>query len=260
MTKLFDKCGGYRALHSFTYATLVHLGTIAFCKRFISFRDDPLGKTTGQMIGAARSGRQNIIEGSERSATSKETEIKLTDVARASLSELLGDLEIFLAERGAIPWSRHSGERCHLFGLQIEPFAHTDDELHDYWTYFASVRANFARWLDSEDAVVVANALIVLIERAMAMLSGQVRRLGEDFEQHGGFRERLHQRRVEVRDSQPGTPACPECGKPMRLRQARAGTHAGEEFWGCTGYPNCKATKPKANDAPRDAGHRAPDA
>ena len=79
--ELFDKCGGYRRLHTFTYATIIHLETISFCKRFVPWQEDSLGKTSGQMIGAARSGRQNIIEGSERSATSKETEMKLTDVA-----------------------------------------------------------------------------------------------------------------------------------------------------------------------------------
>ena len=57
MKELFEKNGGYRKLYSFTFATMIHLGTIRFCKRFISYRDDPLGKTTGQMIGAARSGR-----------------------------------------------------------------------------------------------------------------------------------------------------------------------------------------------------------
>ena len=97
--QLFDKHGGYRKLHTFTFATMIHLETIKFCKRFIPWQQDQLGKTAGQMIGAARSGRQNIIEGSERASTSKETEIKLTDVARASLAELLGDFEIFLAER-----------------------------------------------------------------------------------------------------------------------------------------------------------------
>lgn len=245
MTRLFDKCGGYRALHSFTYATLVHLGTISFCKRFIPYREDPLGKTSGQMIGAARSGRQNIIEGSERAATSKETEIKLTDVARASLGELLGDLEIYLAERGDLPWSCSSEPYRTLSAVQLEPFAHTDDELHDYWVYLGTQRAKFAAWLDNEDGSVVANALIVLILRAMAMLSGQVRRLGEDFQQQGGFRERMHQCRTEARDAAaaPAAPSCPECGKPMRLRKAKTGDHAGEPFWGCSGYPECKGTR-----------------
>lgn len=243
MSELFDKHGGYRALHSFTYATLVHLGTISFCKRFISYRDDPLGKTVGQMVGAARSGRQNIIEGSERAATSKETEIKLTDVARASLGELLGDLEIFLAERGVIPWSKHSDEPARIRAIRLEPFVHTDDELHDYWAYFARVRAVFAPWLDHADETVVANALIVLIQRAMALLAGQVRRQGTEFEQHGGFRERMRQRRLDARDGVADAPPCPECGKPMRLRQARSGTHAGESFWGCGDYPACKGRR-----------------
>ncbi len=245
MPALFDKCGGYRALHSFTYATLVHLGTIAFCKRFISYREDPLGKTSGQMIGAARSGRQNIIEGSERASTSKETEIKLTDVARASLGELLGDLEIYLAERGDLPWSRSSEPYRKLAAIQLDRFAHTDDELHDYWVYFGTQRAKFAEWLDSEQSTVVASALIVLIQRAMAMLSGQVKRLGEAFQKQGGFRERMHQCRTEARDAAtaPDTPACPECGKPMRQRKAKNGKYAGKAFWGCSGYPECKGTR-----------------
>lgn len=255
MSHLFDKCGGYRALYSFTYSTLVHLGAISFCKRFIPYQDDPLGKTAGQMVGAARSGRQNIIEGSERAATSKETEMKLTDVARASLGELLGDLEIHLAERGAIPWSKHSDDHRQLSAIQLEPFVHTDDELHDYWVYFAGIRTRFAHWLDSDDSLVVANALIVLIQRTMAMLSGQLRRQGADFEEQGGFRERLHQCRVEARDGATEKPACPDCGKPMRLRTARAGGRAGEEFWGCSGYPACKGHRAK-----EDAGRKTQDA
>jgi len=93
MSRIYNQSGGFRRLHAFNFATIVHLGTISFCKRFISWRQDPLGKTAGQMIGASRSGKQNIIEGSERAKTSSETEIKLTDVAKASLGELQGDLE-----------------------------------------------------------------------------------------------------------------------------------------------------------------------
>ena len=91
MPELFDKHGGFRRLHSFTLATIVQLETLRFCRRFITQdpRDsgakfcDPKGRQYDQMTQAARSGRQNIIEGSERSATSKDTEMKLTDVARA---------------------------------------------------------------------------------------------------------------------------------------------------------------------------------
>ena len=107
------------------------------------------------------------------------------------------------------------------------------------------MRAQLAEWLDSEDGAVVANVLIVMIQRAMAMLSGQVRRLGDDFQQEGGFRERMHKCRVEVREAQDAAPACPDCGQPMRLRTAHAGSHAGEEFWGCRDYPNCKGRRRK---------------
>jgi len=77
---------------AFNFATIVHLENLSFRKRFISWKDDPLGKTLGQMVGASRSGKQNIVEGSERAKTSAETEIKLTDVAKASLAELLGEI------------------------------------------------------------------------------------------------------------------------------------------------------------------------
>ena len=94
MSELFDKHGGFRKLHSFTLATIVQLETLRFCRRFFTFDHreantkfyDPKGRQYDQMTQAARSGRQNIIEGSERSATSKDTEMKLTDVARVPVS------------------------------------------------------------------------------------------------------------------------------------------------------------------------------
>lgn len=107
MPDLFDKHGGFRKLHSFTLATIIQFETLRFCRRFLTFDHrqagekfyDPKGRQYDQMTQAARSGRQNIIEGSERSATSKDTEMKLTDVARASLSELRGDYEILIIDR-----------------------------------------------------------------------------------------------------------------------------------------------------------------
>ncbi len=244
---LFDKCGGYRKLYSFTFATMIQLGTTRFCRRFIPLQDDPLGKTSGQMTGAARSGRQNIIEASERAATSKETEIKLTDVARASLAELLGDFEMYLAERGCIPWGKDHPERSALASLRLPPFEYTDDPLHDYWLYFHEARKPFARWLDSDDGIVAANAMIVLITRTMAMLDGQIEHQGRAFLEEGGFRERLHQCRTAARDDAAAVPEpvpdCPQCGKPMRRRVPRTGRRAGQAFWGCTDYPACNGTR-----------------
>ena len=246
MPPLFDKSGGYRKLYSFTFATMIHLGTIRFCKRFVSFKDDSLGKTAGQMIGAARSGRQNIIEASERAATSKETEIKLTDVARASLAELLGDYEIYLADKDVIPWSRHDELHRDLCQLRLPPFEYTDDTLHDYWRYFQQAKKTFDRWLENNDGTVVANAMLVLISRTMAMLGGQLQHQGQRFLEDGGFKERMHQCRTEERNNSSidsTTPACPECGKPMRQRIPRTGKQAGIAFWGCTSYPACKGTR-----------------
>ena len=254
MTQLFDKSGGYRKLFSFTFATMIHLGTIRFCKRFISYRDDPLGKTVGQMIGAARSGRQNIIEGSERAATSKQTEIRLTDVARASLAELLGDYEIYLAEKGVVPWSRDNAERCAIAQLRQPVFEFTDNSLHDYWRYFQQVKGPFDRWLESEDDTVVANAMIFLISRAMVMLGAQLQHQGQSFVEHGGFHERMYQCRTEARQEQTeadsSAPSCPECGEPMRKRVARNGAQAGAPFWGCTAYPTCTGTRNIQPDDP----------
>jgi len=121
MSELFDKHGGFRKLHSFTLATIVQLETLHFCRRFLTFDHrevgtkfyDPKGRQYDQMSQAARSGRQNIIEGSERASTSKHTEMKLTDVARASLSELRGDYEVFIfGSRGAAVVGTRDGCRC----------------------------------------------------------------------------------------------------------------------------------------------------
>lgn len=129
MPELFDKRGGFRKLHTFTLATIVQLETLRFCRRFITHDHreaatkfyDPKGRQYDQMTQAARSGRQNIIEGSERSATSKDTEMKLTDVARASLSELRGDYEIWILDRGDLPWSVHSPEAKAINVISLDP-------------------------------------------------------------------------------------------------------------------------------------------
>lgn len=244
---LFDKCGGYRKMHSFTFATLIHLETISFCKRFIPWQEDQLGKTSAQMIGAARSGRQNIIEGSERSSTSKETEIKLIDVARASLAELLGDYEVFLGDSEVIPWSRNDPEYRKIAATQLPDYHNNDDQMHEYWKYYHENKKAFAPWFRSDEPAVVANAMLILIQRTMAMLSSQLRYLGETFLNEGGFRERMYQCRTDARDEKTQTeenaPECPECGRPMRKRNAQKGNKAGNLFWGCTAFPECRGTR-----------------
>lgn len=249
MPELFDKHGGFRRLHSFTLATLVQLETLRFCRRFLTHDHreagekfyDPKGRQYDQMTQAARSGRQNIIEGSERSSTSKDTEMKLTDVARASLSELRGDYEIFILDRGELPWSVHSPDARAVNAISIDAAPFADDMVHESAKHALTQRRKYARWLDSEDPVIVANAMLLIIGRALNMLKSQIAAQGKAFEETGGFSERLHTRRLEAREGQRANepaPDCPQCGEPMRRRRSVKG-----EFWGCVAYPACKGTK-----------------
>ncbi len=250
MPELFDKHGGFRRLHSFTLATIVQIETLRFCRRFLTFDHretdtkfyDPKGRQYDQMTQAARSGRQNIIEGSERSSTSKDTEMKLTDVARASLSELRGNYEIFILDRQHLPWSAHSDEAKAVYAISLDAAPFTDDMVHESAKHALEQRAKYARWLDADDAVEVANAMLIIIGRALNMLKSQIQAQGRAFEETGGFSERLMAKRLEARETQQSTapsPQCPQCDKPMRKRNSAKG-----EFWGCSSYPECKGTRP----------------
>lgn len=248
MPELFDKHGGFRRLHSFTLATIVQLDTLRFCRRFLTSDPreagakfyDPKGRQYDQMTQAARSGRQNIIEGSERSATSKDTEMKLTDVARASLSELRGDYEVVILDRNQLPWSVHSPEARTVNAISLAPAPFADDMVHESAKHALEQRKKYAQWLDADDVVVVANALLIIIGRALNMLKSQVEAQGKAFEETGGFRERLMTKRLEARDKdKPPAPDCPLCSKPMRRRKSAKG-----DFWGCSTFPECKGTRP----------------
>lgn len=248
MLELFDKHGGFRRLHSFTLATIVQLDTLRFCRRFLTFDHrevgekfyDPKGRQYDQMTQAARSGRQNIIEGSERSATSKDTEMKLTDVARASLSELRGDYEVFILDRGQLPWSVHSPEAKAINAISLNDAPFADDMVHESAKHALEQRKKYARWLDDGDAVVVANAMLIIIGRALNMLKSQIEAQGKAFEKTGGFSERLTAKRIEAREQiRESGPDCPQCGKPTRRRKSAKG-----DFWGCSAFPECKGTRP----------------
>ena len=249
MPELFDKHGGFRRLHTFTLATIVQLDTLRFCRRFLTSDPreagakfyDPKGRQYDQMTQAARSGRQNIIEGSERSATSKDTEMKLTDVARASLSELRGDYEIIILDRGQLPWSVHSPEAKAINAISLDDAPFTDDMVHESARHALEQRKKYARRLDADDAVVTANAMLIVIGRVLNMLKSQIEAQGKVFEETGGFSERLTAKRVEAREQQKTTtaPDCPQCGNPMRRRKSVKG-----DFWGCAAFPECKGTRP----------------
>ncbi len=248
MPDLFDKHGGFRKLHSFTLATIIQIETLRFCRRFLTYdaREsgtkfyDPKGRQYDQMTQAARSGRQNIIEGSERASTSKDTEMKLTDVARASLSELRGDYEIFILDRGQLPWSVHAPEAKTINAISLVTAPFTDDMVHESAKHALQQRKKYATWLDSDEPLVVANAMLVIIGRALNMLKRQIEAQGKAFEETGGFSERLTAKRIEARENgKPQSTECPQCGKPMRKRNSANGP-----FWGCFAFPDCKGTRP----------------
>jgi four helix bundle suffix protein len=244
---LFGKYGGYRKLDSFTLASVIQLATWRFCETFLDRRNDPTGRQFDQMTQAARSGRVNIAEGSKRASTSKETEMKLTDVARASLAELKNDYEFWLLKRRKLPWKVPSPEACEVLDLRLDPNPLGEgDGLHEASAYLLAQYDKFRRWLDAEDPDLAANALLLLIGRTLDMLGRKKDAQGAAFRQEGRFRERLTTARLETRDQQQAdtdAPACPECGKPMRRRHSGAGRNVGQPFWGCTGYPACKGTR-----------------
>jgi len=180
---LIPKHGGYRKLKSFQIAQLIYDVTVRFCDRFI----DKHSRTNDQMVQAARSGVQNIAEGSQASATSKKTELKLTQVARASLEELRLDYEDFLRQRGLELWAREHPFRMELVAKRFK----TADEV--------------ALWVKgigpTDHSAVAANAARTLIAVATALLDRQVERLAADFTEEGGFSERLYRMRRMHRDS-----------------------------------------------------------
>ena len=178
------KHGGYEKLLSYQKAKIVYDGTVYFCEHFI----DKFSRTRDQMIQAARSGKQNIIEGSMASGFSKETEIKLTGVARASLEELLEDYLDFLRLRGSEEWKPDS-----RFGKRLRELNRIPN--NDYET--------FRRGIENSDPEISANVLIGLIRVTNFLLDRQVKKLEEEFLKEGGLRERMSAARRKRRSENP---------------------------------------------------------
>lgn len=212
--QLISKHGGYRKLKSFQVAQLVYDVTVRFCDRYI----DRFSRTKDQMVQAARSGVQNIAEGSQASATSKKTELKLTQVARASLEELKLDYEDFLRQRDLEKWARENPLRQSL----IDQRCSSADDVAD-WVVRAARTArtggqggqagqrgrrvtgnavstkSTTSTVSTVYATYSANAALTLLSVTCALLDRQVARLAADFEQAGGFSERLYRVRAAKR-------------------------------------------------------------
>jgi four helix bundle suffix protein len=230
---LFTKHGGYRRMDTFMLATIIYYGTVAFCRRHVKS-----SRQTEQMVQAARSGRQNLAEGSERAATSTQTEMTLTDVARASLAELQLDYEDFINQRGGTPWRDDAAESLAIKAVRLEPVPSGASIIHHFPRTAAHNQAKFDPWLATDDPLTVANAMIRLCDRTDFLIRKQLAAQGERFLAAGGFRERLTRCRETARND-PEPPACPKCGGTMRQRSVRKGPRAGGKFWGCTNYPQC---------------------
>ena len=237
--------GGYRKLRSYQVATVIYDATVSFCDRFI----DKRSRTHDQMVQAARSGRQNIAEGSRAAATTSQTELRLVNVARASLEELLLDFEDFLRQRRLRTWAKSDREALAVraIGRQLDQTDQSDrSDPVAHWKAYA-------QWLDDADPAVVANTLICLIHQSNYLLDLQITALERDFVHEGGYSEQLAAARMAERrmqnqshriDPSDQIPKCPLCGRLLALRTARRGSRAGSQFWGCTGYPECKGTRP----------------
>lgn len=183
--KLIPKYGGYRKLRSFQTAQAVYDATVVFCDRFV----DKRSRTHDQMVQAARSGVQNIAEGSMASATSKKTELKLTGVARASLEELLLDYEDFLRQRGLRIWAKDSPEALAVRRKYQSDTSDSSDRSDKSDPYCFSTAS----------AEVAANTLICLINQASYLLGRQLQKLEQQFLNEGGFTEKLYRTRQQVR-------------------------------------------------------------
>jgi four helix bundle suffix protein len=178
--------GGYRKLLSYQRAEVVYDATVRFCQRYFDRRD----RTVDQMVQAARSGKQNIIEASMASGTSKEMEIKLTNVARASLEELLADYRDFLRVRGIAEWPKD-----HPFARRLAQLVRTPGAGYD----------TFKKAVENPDPAIAANAIIGLIKTATYLLDRQLRQLEQAFLKEGGLRERMTRARLDHRDRHAAT-------------------------------------------------------
>lgn len=244
---MFGGTGGYFWLDSWILGNIVQLGTQRFCLQFLNRTNDPSGRQYDQMTQAARSGCVNNAEGSSRRATSKETEMYLTDVARSSLAELSCDYLNWLLQKEQAPWLKSSPESRAVYAVRLDKAEYGEDVVHDACVHILTQKRKFAQWLTDDD-VIMANALLILIARVINMLNNQMESQGEKFKEEGGFREKLTGIRVEAQAQLQGAPVCPDCGKPMVRRKAKSGKNAGREFWGCTGYPKCRGVREVEED------------
>jgi four helix bundle suffix protein len=182
--RLLPPRGDYQTLLSYQKAQVVYDLTFRFAHKFFAKGD----RTIDQMIQSARSGKQNILEGSKAALTSKETQIKLTNVARASLEELLDDYRDYLRVRDLAIWDKDSKEARY-----VRRMGRKTPQTYELYREFVETRP----------PEVVANIALCLIHQTNYLLDQQLRRLEKDFIEHGGLRERMTRARLQYRNKPP---------------------------------------------------------
>lgn len=225
---------------------MIQVSTKVFCRKFLNLKNDPCGRQFDQMTQAARSVTANIAEGCSRHQTSRETEMKLLDVARASLSELMGDYFNWLLEHGQAPWKKTQKEYIAVNTLEFDAPNYGNDLQHDVAAHILAQKKRFDPWLESEDPVTSACSMMVAIDRCATMLEKLISKKLSEFKEEGGFSENLTKERIATQRNQSieaNAPQCPLCGKPMLKRVAKRGANAGQPFWSCSEYPNCHGTR-----------------
>lgn len=236
---------GYYFLDAWIMANIIQQSTLHFCNDLLTRENDPCGRLRDQMTMAARSAVANIAEGASRRQTSRETEMRLTDVARASLSELLCDFYSYALYHHIRPWEKASREYTLFNSLQLDHPDYGSDIEAEAYDHICRQFAKFERALLNQSTDIRVNANMLLINRCIHMLNKMIQRQLDDFSHEGGFSENLTKlRRATVQEdaAQSDAPKCPKCGSPMQQRMVKRGSRQGSSFWGCCRYPECDGT------------------
>jgi hypothetical protein len=234
MNETINSYGGYRKTLSFGFVCLIYHATEKFCEKNFSIKNDALGKKAAQMIGAARSARQNIVEGSSRAATSKETEFRLYDVAKGFLEELAGDYEAFLVGNDSIPWADESPEKISVQAITLNRYSGLLNR-HDYCKYLLIMSERFSTYIENNDPIIASNSILVLIDQACKLLHHQMVSIKKE---NINMQDKILNK-IDQSGDFGKAPLCPKCGSFMLLRTAKKGNNQGNKFWSCSKFPLC---------------------
>jgi hypothetical protein len=235
MTNNVTNQSDYRKTPSFGLASLVYYATVIFCKCNSDNKNNLSRKIADQMVSAARSARQKIMDATALANNAKETQLRLLDKAKTLLNDLVGDFEMFLLTDGNIPWSENDATYVKVQTIVFDVFEKKNDLRHEFGRHLLEMRARFGKALENSNSTIAANAILATIDRVSLLLSKQIEEVGEVLRKEGLSR-------VQSQDEYK-VPRCPKCGGPMRKAIAKKGANAGNPFWSCQAYPNCNGTK-----------------